>query len=198
MDLSAIQPLMVPPNLKFIVDDAEDDWYYQEKFDLIHARMLVGSFMNWPLFLTRAWLQMQPGGYIELQDVLTLACDDDTFSLDPPSCPLAQWWSSVVEAFEKMGRSMVAAKNHRSRMEDAGFLDVQEKTFKWPIDTWPRDKRFKEIGMWSRENTLEALEALALAPLTRALGWTADEVQLLLVGARNDVRNTRIHAYWDM
>jgi hypothetical protein len=31
-------------------------------------------------------------------------------------------------------------------MVDAGFVNVQERLYKWPINAWPRDARFKEIG----------------------------------------------------
>lgn len=189
---------MVPPNLKFMVDDVEDTWHYRERFDFIHSRMMVGSIKDWPLLLSRCWDQMRPGGWIELQDVLTLTADDDTFCLDPPSGALATWWASAVEAFEIMGRSMMAAKDHKRRLEAAGFVDVREMVFKWPLNTWPRDKRYKELGLWSSENTQDALEAIAMAPLTRALKWTVEEVQLLLVGARKDIKDKRIHAYWDM
>lgn len=70
IDLSPIQPNFVPPNLKFYVDDAEDGWIVGEKLDLIHARMMVGSFLNWPQFFARAYEQLNPGGYVELQDVI--------------------------------------------------------------------------------------------------------------------------------
>jgi hypothetical protein len=30
----------VPPNLSFLVDDANEDWGFQQKFDYIHARQL--------------------------------------------------------------------------------------------------------------------------------------------------------------
>jgi hypothetical protein len=45
----------VPPNLKFIVDDAEDTWLYQNKFDLIHARLMSGSFADWPNFFRQSY-----------------------------------------------------------------------------------------------------------------------------------------------
>lgn len=65
------------------------------------------------------------------------------------------------------------------------------------MNTWPKDKRLKQIGLWSRENTLQWLEAGAL-PATRVLGWTADEVQVLVAKARPDIMNTNIHCYWKM
>lgn len=198
VDLSPIQPIFVPPNLRFLVDDAEDTWLYHESFDLIHARMMVGSFLDWPKFMRQAYKQLAPGGYLELQDVNGLCADDDTFTLDPPSCPLAEWWSLVVEAFGATGRDMTAALQHKARMEQAGFVNVKVMSRNWPINTWPREKRFKNLGLWSRENTLGALEALALAPLTRVFNWTPAQVQMLLQGARNDIRDTKIHAHWNM
>ena len=188
----------MPPNLKFLVDDAEDEWVVREKFDFIHVRMMVGSFLDWPQFIRRSYEQLHPGAYIELQDVVGLACDDKTFTSDPPSCPLAEWWGLVTKAFGKMGRDMDAASQHKKRLEDAGFVDVTVIDFKWPVNMWPRDKGLKTIGMWSKQNTLDALEALAMAPLTRVLEWTPEEVQMLLQGVRTDIENEGIHAYWVM
>ncbi|OBT59828.1 hypothetical protein VE03_10646, partial [Pseudogymnoascus sp. 23342-1-I1] len=174
IDLSPIQPSFVPPNLEFVVDDAEDEWVITEKFDLIHTRMMVGSFLNWPQFFTRAYNQLHPGGYIELQDVIGLACDDETFTSNPP-CPLAEWWALVAHAFAKTGRDIHAASQHKERLKGAGFVDVTVIHFKWPINMWPEDPVMKNIGMWSKENTLDALEALAMAPLTRTLEWEPEE-----------------------
>ena len=53
-DLSPIQPSWVPPNAKFVIEDAESDWLYApaEAFDYIHGRSLGGSIADWPLFFT--------------------------------------------------------------------------------------------------------------------------------------------------
>lgn len=45
----------VPPNLKFVVDDAEDLWIYDQPFDFIHARLMAGCFADWPNFLRQAY-----------------------------------------------------------------------------------------------------------------------------------------------
>ncbi len=39
-DLSPIQPLWVPPNVRFIVDDAEDEWLAPD-YDLVHFRCVA-------------------------------------------------------------------------------------------------------------------------------------------------------------
>ncbi|KAL1973159.1 hypothetical protein VTN31DRAFT_6701 [Thermomyces dupontii] len=46
-DLSPVQPTLVPPNLKFLVDDIESEWAYETNpFDFVHARYLAGSIKN--------------------------------------------------------------------------------------------------------------------------------------------------------
>ena len=58
-------------------------------------------------------------------------------------------------------------------------------------------------GIWNQENVMSALGALTLAIFTRpaaegGLGWSSGEVEVLLKGVREDLRNTDIHAYWRM
>ena len=55
VDLSPIQPASVPPNCRFVVDDVNETWQYQEnEFDLIHIRALTGSVSDWVQFHKRA------------------------------------------------------------------------------------------------------------------------------------------------
>jgi hypothetical protein len=56
IDLSPIQPVWVPPNVKFMVDDAESSWLEPENFyDLIHARHVTQAFKDFPTLLQRAY-----------------------------------------------------------------------------------------------------------------------------------------------
>lgn len=38
-----------------MVDDAEDTWVFPNRFDLIHARLMAGSFADWPNFFREAY-----------------------------------------------------------------------------------------------------------------------------------------------
>ena len=56
VDLSPIQPVWVPPNVKFMVDDVESEWLEPENFyDLVHARHVTQAFKNFPTLLERAY-----------------------------------------------------------------------------------------------------------------------------------------------
>jgi hypothetical protein len=41
IDFTPIQPDWVPPNLKFVVDDIEDDWLNGSNFDFVHLRQAL-------------------------------------------------------------------------------------------------------------------------------------------------------------
>ncbi len=61
LDLSAIQPTYVPPNLKFIIDDIEEEWVYNpNSYDYIHCRHVAQTIKNKPQLLERA-LRYVPG-----------------------------------------------------------------------------------------------------------------------------------------
>lgn len=56
VDLSPIQPEWVPPNVKFIVDDFESPWLYDENyFDYIHTRHTVMAVRNWDQLYSQAF-----------------------------------------------------------------------------------------------------------------------------------------------
>jgi len=55
-DLSPIQPDLVPPNCRFEIDDARDEWTYPpDYFDLIHIRSLFGSIDDWATLYKQAY-----------------------------------------------------------------------------------------------------------------------------------------------
>ncbi|KAJ0330594.1 hypothetical protein COL922a_012328 [Colletotrichum nupharicola] len=139
-------------------------------------------------------LALEPGGYFEAQDMaLPLGCDDGTLSVDSD---LWKWVLLVMEGMAKFGRPVTAAEQWKQLMEEAGFEDVVETIYKWPTNRWPLDKHYKDLGMWSLENMDQALEPATLTPLTRALGWSYEEVIVLVSKARKVLRDTSVHAYW--
>jgi hypothetical protein len=45
----------IPPNVEFIIDDAEEPWAFPEKFDFVHSRQMLGSFASWENFFESAY-----------------------------------------------------------------------------------------------------------------------------------------------
>jgi len=139
-DLSPIQPSWVPPNLQFLVDDAESAWLYSANrpFDFIHARDLGGAIANWPRLLRQAYEHLRPGGWIELQEFeVTLRSDDESLRLAPTLC---EFLGRLHEASEAFHRPMNIAEGHRQRLIEAGFEDVRDEVYKvrpFPLSDLP-------------------------------------------------------------
>jgi SAM-dependent methyltransferase len=196
VDLSPIQSGYVPSNVNFFVDDLEAEWTFKTPFDFIYMRMLTMSIYDWPKLMRQAFDNLNPGGWIELLDpVYPMLSDDGTLK---PDSALFKWSDLCNRATTEQGSGLDSAKKYKQQLQNAGFVGVTEKLFKFPSNTWPRDPKYKEIGAWSLENGLGCTEALSLAPYTRVLGWKADEVHAFLVDVRKDMRNRNIHAYWNV
>ncbi|GKT75609.1 methyltransferase domain-containing protein [Colletotrichum tofieldiae] len=137
---------------------------------------------------------LNPGGYIELQEPdLFAQSDDDSL---PSDCALNRYCKLLSEAMAKLGREYVSVPALKTLMEEIGFVDVTLSCYKWPMNTWPKDNKYKELGSWNYENISQAAEALAMAPLTRAFDWSRDEVNVFLIDVRKDLKNRNYHAYF--
>lgn len=67
VDLSPIQPDLVPCNCVFEIDDASLEWTWEDDhFDFVHIRELFGSIRDWDLFFSEALRCIAPGGYVEI------------------------------------------------------------------------------------------------------------------------------------
>lgn len=104
----------------------------------------------------------------------------------------------MYEAAAKFGRAFQEIPELVGIMEEVGFVDVKLHLLKWPSNSWPRDPKHKELGIWNNENFCNGFEAFTMAPFTRAHGWKREEVLVFLIDVRKDLRDRSIHAYWPM
>jgi short-subunit dehydrogenase involved in D-alanine esterification of teichoic acids len=52
--------------------------------------------------------------------------------------------------------------------------------------------------MWQLENVTSGLEGFSMAIFTRVLGWTKPEVDVFLADVRKEMKDTKIHVYWNI
>lgn len=45
----------VPPNLKFEIDDLEEDWTWSRPFSYIHSRVMTGAVNDWDVYLRKIY-----------------------------------------------------------------------------------------------------------------------------------------------
>lgn len=43
----------MPPNVRFLIDDIDEDMDYSEPFDYVHSRMMNFSVQNWTDYLRK-------------------------------------------------------------------------------------------------------------------------------------------------
>jgi hypothetical protein len=194
IDLSPIQPSWVPPNVRFVVDDVEDDWVQAPgSVDYVHIRHMTSSIRDWPQLLSRAYEALRPGGWVEVQDLtFELGCDDDSLRKDNL---VAEFFNKVRQGLEAFNVDLLASRKNKQKVEDAGFVRVEERVMKIPLGTWPKDSRMKSIGLYNRSVIHDALQGVSIKPLTHGLKWTMDEVELYLVGVRKCLYDNSQHSY---
>ncbi|RFU25119.1 hypothetical protein B7463_g11214, partial [Scytalidium lignicola] len=190
-DLSAIQPLYVPPNCRFEIDDAEDEWIFAEKFDFIHGRALLSCFKDPPSVLREAYKSLAPGGYLELQD--------GTFPFKyigqaPVDSNVYKWNEIVVAGAAKSGRPWTNAQHYKRWMQEIGFEDVVERSFFWPTSPWAKGDYFKLVAMYWQADLLRGIEGISLKVM-QLMGWKPDDIREFLEKVKKDVRDPSIHAY---
>lgn len=122
----------------------------------------------------------------------------------------------MLEAARRFGAPIDSCTRYKQQMEAAGFADVTVKIYKWPTNSWPRHPKYKEIGesgpcciflvrfliglvasgIWALENIGNGASGLSMALLTRALGWTAEQVEVFLVDFRRELKDRTVHGWW--
>lgn len=177
-DLSPIQPTAVPENVQFIIDDAENpDWAVpNDHYDYIHTRELLGCFRDFRTIIAQGFKHTKPGGWMESQEAhTTLFSDDNTI---PPDWAFKEWLQYVDDAAMAADRPLRIGNKLKRWYVEAGFVDVQEKVYKLPLNAWPRDPEMKMLGRWWQENFLLGLQGFSLAYFSREFGWSKTEIEV--------------------
>lgn len=130
-DISPNQPGWVPPNLQFEIEDCTRPWTFPLAFfDFIHMRYLVGSIADWNELFKEAYAATRPGGWVESTEGSPhMVADDGSVAEDSA---ISQWGKFFEEGGRKMGRSFMVVDEgtQRAAMEQAGFVDIEERDIK--------------------------------------------------------------------
>ena len=177
--------------MKFEIDDANDTWVFSHKFDFIHCRHLQFAVEEKKLF-RQALNALQPGGWFEIKETaIPILCDDGTLT----GTAWEQWGQEMLKGGQIIGKPFDNPYRYKAWMEEAGFTNVQEIMFPLPVNSWPKDPRMKQIGLWEMVNCLQGLQGFCLLLFTEVLGWSSEAVEDFLTQVRKDLQNRKIHSY---
>lgn len=133
-------------------------------FDYIHIRELFGSISNWDNFFAQTYKATKPGGYVEiLEHSVVPVSDDDTVG---PDSFYTLWGKTVIGMGDKFGKSFEIWSESKDRMEKAGFVDVVEVRYKWPMNAWSKDPKLEELGAWNQLRLYDGVEGFMIRLLT--------------------------------
>lgn len=122
-------------------------------------------------------------------------CDDGSV---PPDSHTLLFGQQCCDAADNWGRPITWADNLREKLEEAGFVDVHVKDYKWPIGPWAKDPILKEAGRLHHHQWNSGMEGWAMFFLTKygvPEPWTTDEVQVLMAKVRKEIYNPQHHFY---
>jgi len=135
---------------------------------------------------------LKPGGYIELQDLcFPSRCIEP--ELNDTSHQI-KWSLHCMEAAVRIGINLQAPLAWPDQLRAVGFTDIHIKWFNWPIGPWAKQKKNKMLGRYVFANFYDAVAA-PNALFTRVLGWSIDEVNILLAHVRNEHKEQKVHLY---
>ena len=181
-DLSPIQPHFVPPNCVFEIEDLNLSWTFPpDRFDFIHIRELFGCVSDWDKFFAETFEHTKPGGYMEIvEHSVWPVADDDTVNEESF---FTIWGKTVVDLGEQFGKPFTIWEESKGRMEKAGFVDIVEERYKWPMNGWPSPshrtggndgnkswKRLRELGLWNQFRLHDGVEGFMIRLLTTVGG----------------------------
>ena len=200
IDITLPHAESAPRNCRFALADAEGDWAFAvQPFDFIFGRMLVNSIRDWPRFMARCLRNLQPGGWLELEDVAHRFFAEDGCA--EGESPMLRWWRMVFQASSKSnGIDVDETYRHGQLMCDAGFANVREEVFKWRVGgSGAMTEKDRAIGDLLYAN-LQALIPGVTATAIRhqdLLGMTQGEAQALAEDAKRDLaENASKHGYY--
>lgn len=150
-DLSPTQPLWVPPNVKFELDDCTQPWTWSENsFDFVHIRYLFGAIADWDELLRQAYRVTRPGGWVQSCEAdVNIRNDDDSI---PPDSPYRTFWNMLYhDSQEKLGVTFQPIDDdvQRKALERAGFECIEVHDYKVSQNTGSKSTLRDSMGEWA-------------------------------------------------
>ncbi|KAK0721631.1 S-adenosyl-L-methionine-dependent methyltransferase [Lasiosphaeria miniovina] len=192
LDLSPIQPQWVPPNVRFIIDDVEDEWASGSGWDFAHFRTMALVLRDLQKAVDQTFRHLKPGGWVEFQESYGMPfCDDG--SMDEERDVMKQYFALCGEAMARFGLQLDLGSRVGEYLERAGFVNVACVRKKLPVGTWPRDKTLRLIGLYVREALAQS--TASLVKVFAGIGMSETEREVWAARVRETARDSSIHRY---
>lgn len=148
MDLSPIQPTLVPDNCEFIVADLTQGLdFHDGSQDLVQSRIMMSGVTkdHWPLYMDEIYRICKPGtGWAQIIETSAyLYCDDNSV---PKESKLWEYQKYEHEMFEVEKGFLWDPWHVEGHLRGAGFVDIQIRLIHVKVGDWVEDPRLKAAG----------------------------------------------------
>jgi SAM-dependent methyltransferase len=168
VDLNTVDDQGFPSNCSFQIGDMEADWSTwakEQKYDFIHARILLAAVHDARRFVEQAVTHLKPGGWFEWQDILlemSCACPG---VYDINKCPhqkMRDWCDEMHEVSLKVGMNTKRAGNFSPAFDASNLVHVSGALKRLYIGPWSQDEGARRLGVLWRRNLVEGLMVSAI------------------------------------
>lgn len=140
---------------------------------------------------------LNPNGWAEFSDMSVLyGCDDGTLKEEHA---LMKWDRLFMEACDKLGTEHSPGPKLDAWVRQQPYRNVRSYHFKIPLGPWAKDPHNQDLGWNNLAQTIDGLDAFTLKLFIGVLGWTREEVIVLLAQVRKELKSRpfAFHAYID-
>lgn len=187
---NAHQPASGPPNVSFELDDAQNEWAYNEPFDFIHMRCLAGAFSDWNVIYAEVSKHLRRGGTFEIMDYDMIQLEEE-----PANSNTSIFNGAIQSAADKAGTPLGLNHLKKPLFDTNGLSVVKTRVFKVPLGVGDADPQKRVAGKMAMISALEGLEAVSLRLLTKQMGWKVEDVKDLCKKVQEEVMKPNAHAF---
>ncbi|KAJ5551757.1 hypothetical protein N7535_000300 [Penicillium sp. DV-2018c] len=196
VDIAPTQPDVFPKNCDFYAPfDFEAPWAMGENsWDIIHMQMGSGSVASWPSLYRRVFMHLRPGAWFE-QVEIDFRPRVEGANEEPPRA-LSSWYSTLKHATEATMRPIAHSSTETIRnLQEAGFTEIDHQIVGLPVNQWHPDAHEKIVARWYNLALGESIYPLCLAPFSRVLSWSKEQIDRIVSDAQNEIYDKNIKAY---
>ncbi|KAL5601219.1 uncharacterized protein BROUX77_005468 [Berkeleyomyces rouxiae] len=193
IDLSPIMPEWLPPNVRFMVDDIEDEeWLHGSNFDLVYIRHVMALIRSPETVMKNSFDNIAPGGWIECTEFDGfLMCNDGTM---PDDHAPKVFLELVAKSLKGVGINFHIGPHLEPLLKQAGFVNVEKRTYPVAIGKWAKAPQQRYLGMYMVEVLSQLFESAKSRALLK-LGLSQKELDDLTESAIAGLDDHRRHAY---
>lgn len=194
VDLSPIQPVWIPANVDFLVDDVEDEWVHADDFDLVRLGFLGCVIKDREKLVRNIYRNLKPGGWTEWADPCPRARHVDGAPADDH--PLNRFYDVCGAVLQsRYGFDIMYVERLAALLRAEGFVHVQQRVYHVPIGQWPAPARQRMVGRYFQEVMMDFVVAIAARPLVEG-GMDRAEADELVGSVRAAMEDRAIRAYF--